>query len=152
MSKVRVGLLGVGNCASSLVQGIHYYKHGQGAGRSGLMHENIGGYGAGDVEVVAAFDIDARKVGTDLSEAIFAPPNCTTVSPSSVTPPTSTTSLELARAVPVAKVSPPTVAEIARPRRDADSDFMDCLLFFAGANATRLYSSMVEPKRTVDYV
>lgn len=79
MSKVRVGLLGVGNCASSLVQGTHYYKHGQGAGRSGLMHENIGGYGAGDVEVVAAFDIDARKVGTDLSEAIFAPPNCTTV-------------------------------------------------------------------------
>ena len=74
MSKVRVGLLGVGNCASSLVQGIHYYRDGQGAGRSGLMHENIGGYGAGDVEVVAAFDIDARKVGTDLSEAIFAPP------------------------------------------------------------------------------
>ena len=69
MGKVRIALVGVGNCASSLVQGIHYY--GEDGDRAvGLMHETIGGYGAGDVEVVAAFDIDARKVGADIADAI----------------------------------------------------------------------------------
>ena len=77
--KVRLAIAGVGNCASSLVQGIEYYRHQRPDHVVGLMHEDIGGYGVSDVEVVAAFDVDARKVGRPLEEAIFAAPNCTTV-------------------------------------------------------------------------
>lgn len=79
MSAIRVGVVGVGNCVSSLVQGIHYYGTTAGVETPGLMHWEIGGYRPGDIQVVAAFDIDERKVGKDLSEAIFAHPNCTTV-------------------------------------------------------------------------
>ncbi|MBW1668688.1 MAG: inositol-3-phosphate synthase [Deltaproteobacteria bacterium] len=79
MSKIKIAIAGVGNCASSLVQGIHYYREKNPREEIGLMHHEIGGYKPGDIEVVAAFDIDKRKVGKDLSEAIFAPPNCTTV-------------------------------------------------------------------------
>ncbi len=79
MNRIKIAVAGVGNCASSLIQGIHYYRNkGDGEG-SGLMHWEIGGYRPGDIEVVAAFDIDRRKVGIDVSEAIFSPPNCTTV-------------------------------------------------------------------------
>ncbi|TFH23791.1 MAG: inositol-3-phosphate synthase [Myxococcales bacterium] len=74
MSKVRIALVGVGNGASSLVQGTQYYRDGS---HTGLMHERIGGYRPEDVEVVAAFDVDARKIGKDVSEAVFAEPNCT---------------------------------------------------------------------------
>jgi len=79
MNAIRIGVIGVGNCASSLVQGIHYYGTPRGADAPGLMHWEIGGYQPSDIQVVSAFDIDARKVGRDLSEAIFSPPNCTTV-------------------------------------------------------------------------
>ncbi len=75
--KIRIAIVGVGNCASSLVQGIHYYTTRNGPAL-GLMHFDLGGYLPADIEVVAAFDIDRRKVGQDLSEAIFATPNCTT--------------------------------------------------------------------------
>ena len=78
MSKVKIAIIGVGNCASSLVQGIHYYASRSETDAIGLMHWNIGGYAPSDVEVVTAFDIDARKVGRDVAEAIFAAPNCTT--------------------------------------------------------------------------
>jgi len=77
MNKIKVALVGVGNCASSLVQGLYFYAGKKAPG--GLMHERLGGYGLADIEVVAAFDTDARKVGKDLSEAIFAKPNCTHV-------------------------------------------------------------------------
>jgi len=77
VSKIRIALVGVGNCASSLVQGIHYYGIRREEGAIGLMHWRIGGYTPGDIEVVAAIDIDERKVGRDLAEAIFALPNCT---------------------------------------------------------------------------
>ena len=82
MSKIRIAIAGVGNCASSLVQGIEYYKSlGKGAGDAalGLMHHDLGGYMPGDIEVVAAFDIDKRKVNHSLKEALFAKPNCTKV-------------------------------------------------------------------------
>jgi len=78
MAKIRIAIVGVGNCASSLVQGLHYYRERDPDSAIGLMHGVIGGYAPSDVEVVAAFDIDRRKVGKDVSEAIFAPPNCTT--------------------------------------------------------------------------
>lgn len=77
--KIRIAIVGVGNCASSLLQGIHYYRARDPQDAIGLMHWDIGGYTPGDIEVVAAFDIDGRKVGRDVAEAIFAPPNCTTV-------------------------------------------------------------------------
>jgi myo-inositol-1-phosphate synthase len=79
MEKIRIAVVGVGNCASSLIQGIHYYAGRDPAKAVGLMHGVIGGFGPSDVDVVAAFDIDRRKVGRDISEAIFAQPNCTTV-------------------------------------------------------------------------
>ena len=79
MNKIKIAIVGVGNCASSLVQGIHYYRAKNKKDAIGLMHYEIGGYRPGDIDVVAAFDIDVRKVGKDVSEAIFAEPNCTAV-------------------------------------------------------------------------
>ncbi len=79
MSKIKIAIAGVGNCASSLVQGLEYYRNHEQQAFSGLMHPRVGEWGATDVEVVAAFDIDKRKVGQSLEKAIFAKPNCTTV-------------------------------------------------------------------------
>ena len=79
MGSIKIAIVGVGNCASSLIQGIEYYKNKQAEDAIGLMHWDIGGYKPYDLEVVAAFDIDKRKVGQDVADAIFAPPNCTTV-------------------------------------------------------------------------
>jgi len=76
MKKVRLAIAGVGNCASSLIQGIEYYKKPD-AEKVGILFEDIGGYKVTDIEVVAAFDIGREKVGRDLSEAIFASPNNT---------------------------------------------------------------------------
>jgi myo-inositol-1-phosphate synthase len=75
---IRVALVGVGNCASSLVQGLAYYRGGAND-LTGLMHHDLGGYRPDDVRIVAAWDVDRRKVGQDVAEAIFAKPNCTTV-------------------------------------------------------------------------
>lgn len=79
MSRIKIAVVGVGNCASSLIQGIHYYRGKTSQDAIGLMHWEIGGYNPGDIEVVAAFDTDKRKVGVDVHEAIFSAPNCTTV-------------------------------------------------------------------------
>src|SRR5579884_2744263 len=76
--KVRVAIIGVGNCASSLVQGVHYYRDAKEDDFvPGLMHVNLGGYHIRDIEFSAAFDIDANKVGKDISEAIYSAPNNT---------------------------------------------------------------------------
>ncbi|MGH8498642.1 MAG: inositol-3-phosphate synthase, partial [Methylococcales bacterium] len=79
MKKIKIAIIGIGNCASSLIQGIHYYKNKDKRTATGLMHWSINGYTPSDMEIVAAFDIDARKVGKDVSKAIFAKPNCTMV-------------------------------------------------------------------------
>lgn len=77
---IRIAIAGVGNCASSLIQGIHYYAPERcRRGVTGLMHTEIGGYLPCDIEVVAAFDVDARKVGMDVNKAIFSKPNCTKI-------------------------------------------------------------------------
>ena len=77
---IRIAIAGVGNCASSLIQGIHYYTPERcRQGVTGLMHTEIGGYLPCDIEVVAAFDVDARKVGMDVNKAIFSKPNCTKI-------------------------------------------------------------------------
>jgi myo-inositol-1-phosphate synthase len=76
MSKIKVAIIGVGNCASSLVQGVKYYKNAKDKDFiPGLMHVNLGGYQIKDIEFSAAFDIDKDKVGKDLSEAIYTKPN-----------------------------------------------------------------------------
>ena len=78
MSTVRIAIVGVGNCASSLVQGLTYYRDADPSEDvPGLMHVELGGYHVRDVEVVAAFDVDAKKVGKDVAEAIFTEPNNT---------------------------------------------------------------------------
>ncbi len=76
--KVRVAIIGVGNCASSLVQGVHYYRNAKDTDRvPGLMHVRLGDYHISDIEFTAAFDIDVNKVGKDLCEAIYTAPNNT---------------------------------------------------------------------------
>jgi myo-inositol-1-phosphate synthase len=77
MGRIPVGIVGVGNCASSLLQGIEFYRARVGEAAVGLMHEEIGGYRPADIEVVCAFDIDQRKVGKPLDVAALAPPNNT---------------------------------------------------------------------------
>jgi len=79
MQKIKIAIAGVGNCASSLVQGIEYYRDKSPEEAIGLMHWEIGGWRPHDIEVVTAFDVDVRKVGKDVAEAIFQPPNCATV-------------------------------------------------------------------------
>jgi myo-inositol-1-phosphate synthase len=78
--KIKIAIVGVGNCASSLVQGIYYYRNAKDNSHvPGLMHVNFGGYHIRDIEVVAAFDVNSNKVGTDVAEAIYAEPNNTAV-------------------------------------------------------------------------
>lgn len=84
--KIRIAIAGVGNCASSLIQGIEYYKSLRADSpdispeiSNGLMHHNLGGYMPADIEVAAAFDVDVRKVNKPLKEAVFARPNCTKI-------------------------------------------------------------------------
>jgi myo-inositol-1-phosphate synthase len=78
LGKVNVAIIGVGNCASSLVQGVNYYKKAkENEFVPGLMHVNLGGYHISDINFVAAFDIDKNKVGKDIAQAIFTPPNNT---------------------------------------------------------------------------
>ena len=79
-SPIKVAIIGVGNCASSLVQGITYYSDDEHLAKAnGLMHREAGGYRPGDIHIVAAYDIDKRKVGKTVDKAIFAKPNCTTI-------------------------------------------------------------------------
>ena len=78
MSKIRVAIVGVGNCANSLVQGVTYYKDAAiDQEIPGLMHAVIGGYHISDIELIAAYDVDAKKVGLDLADAIWASYNNT---------------------------------------------------------------------------
>ncbi len=79
MENIKIAIIGIGNCASSLIQGIYYYKDKTPEDAIGLMHWEIGGYQPSNIEVVAAIDIDKRKVGEDLGKAIFAKPNCTKI-------------------------------------------------------------------------
>src|SRR5437879_6138508 len=79
---IRIAIVGVGNCASSLLQGIEYYRHvhdEEGLQPVGLMHYELGGFTPADIETACAFDVDVRKVGRPLAEAAFAKPNNTTL-------------------------------------------------------------------------
>ena len=77
---IKVAIVGLGNCASSLLQGVYYYKNVKDDGYvPGLMHVNFGGYHVGSIEVVAVFDVNKNKVGKDIAEAVYAKPNNTVV-------------------------------------------------------------------------
>ncbi|MBI0475246.1 inositol-3-phosphate synthase [Sphingomonas sp. MA1305] len=78
MTAINIAIIGIGNCASSLVQGLDYYREGTND-TIGLMHWEVAGYKPSDIKVVAAWDVDSRKVGKDVAEAIFAKPNCTAI-------------------------------------------------------------------------
>jgi myo-inositol-1-phosphate synthase len=79
MKPIKLAIVGVGNCASALVQGIEFYRTRDPAQTAGVLHPEIGGYRLEDIQIVCAFDIDARKVGRPLEEAILARPNCTQI-------------------------------------------------------------------------
>lgn len=79
MEKIKIAIVGVGNCASALIQGLYFYKHHGNKEAIGLMNWDLGGYDPTDIAIAAAFDIDRRKVGQDVGKAIFQLPNCTKV-------------------------------------------------------------------------
>jgi myo-inositol-1-phosphate synthase len=146
MSKVRVAIVGVGNCASSLVQGVHYYRDADQDERvPGLMHVELGGYHVRDLEFVAAFDVDAKKVGRDLAEAIVAPPN-NTVQFAEVPP----VGIEVLRGPTldgfgefyreVSEESDMAPVDVAAELRRAEADVLVCYLPVGSEQAARFYA------------
>ncbi len=146
MSKVRLAIVGVGNCASSLVQGLEYYKDASPDDRvPGLMHVDLGGYHVRDVEIVAAFDVDAKKVGKDVAEAIFSEPN-NTIRFSDV-PPTGVTVLRGCTLDGLGtyyrqmiEESDEPEVDVAQALRDAEADVVVSYLPVGSEQAARFYA------------
>lgn len=144
--KVRLAIVGVGNCASALVQGIAHYRDAAGNARvPGLMHTRLGGYHVGDIEVAAAFDVDARKVGRDVAEAILAAPNNTRrfaeVAPSGVAVARGPTLDGLGRYLEgVVTESAAPEADVAATLRAAGADVVVCYLPVGSERAARHYA------------
>ncbi len=147
--KVRVAIIGVGNCASSLVQGVEYYKDApDGTEIPGIMHTTLGGYHIGDIEFSAAIDIDAEKVGKDLSDAIFSGQNNTY---KFATPPTS--GIKVARGMThdglgkylsqVIKKAPGPTDDIVGLLKDTKTDVVISYLPVGSEEATKWYVEQV---------
>jgi myo-inositol-1-phosphate synthase len=144
--KVRVAIAGVGNCASSLVQGIQFYANARAEDDvPGLMHVSLGGYHVSDVEFVAAFDVDAKKVGRDISEAIFTQPNNTVVF--SDVPPTGVEVLRgptldgLGRYYrEVVDESPLPPVDVAQVLRETEADVLVSYMPVGSESAARFYA------------
>ncbi|HVE74700.1 MAG TPA: inositol-3-phosphate synthase, partial [Mycobacteriales bacterium] len=145
-SSVRVAIVGVGNCAASLVQGIEYYRDADAAAPvPGLMHVQLGAYHVRDIEFVAAFDVDAKKVGRDLSEAIVASENNTIkiadVPPLNVTVQRGPTLDGLGKyyreTIDESDESP---VDVVQALRDADADVLVCYLPVGSEDAARFYA------------
>jgi myo-inositol-1-phosphate synthase len=143
---VRVAIVGVGNCASSLVQGVHYYRDADPSARvPGLMHVELAGYHVRDIEFVAAFDVDAKKVGRDLAEAIVAPPN-NTIQFAEVPP----VGVEVQRGPTldgfgeyyreVSEESDAAVVDVAAELRRVGADVLVCYLPVGSEEAARFYA------------
>jgi myo-inositol-1-phosphate synthase len=145
-NKVRVAIVGVGNCASSLVQGLEYYKDAPDDARvPGLMHVRFGDYHISDVEIVAAFDVDAKKVGVDVSVAIFASENNTIkfaeVPPLGVTVqrgPTLDGLGEYYRQIISESYEP--VVDVVAALRESQADVLVCYLPVGSEEADRFYA------------
>jgi myo-inositol-1-phosphate synthase len=146
MGSVRVAIVGVGNCAASLVQGVEYYKDADPQGRvPGLMHVQFGDYHVRDVEFVAAFDVDAKKVGQDLAEAILASEN-NTIKIADV-PPTGITVQRGHTLDGLGKYYRETIVEsesepvnVVQVLRDANVDVLVCYLPVGSEDAARFYA------------
>jgi len=154
MNKIKIAIIGIGNCVSSLIQGIHYYRRKSPDESTGLMHWDIGGYTPGDIEVVAAFDIDKRKLGIDVSEAIFSKPNCTTVFCSDI--PQAGVKVQMGRVLDgfskhmknyenqytfvLADEPEPTEEEIVKTLRDSGAEIFLNYLPVGSEEATRFYA------------
>jgi myo-inositol-1-phosphate synthase len=146
MSKVRLAIVGVGNCASSLVQGLEYYRDADPNERvPGLMHVDLGGYHIGDVELVAAFDVDADKVGKDVAEAIYTEPNNTY---RFADVPTTGVIVQKGRTLDglglyyreVITESDQPEADVTQVLRDARADVLVCYLPVGSEQAARYYA------------
>jgi myo-inositol-1-phosphate synthase len=146
MGSVRVAIVGVGNCASSLVQGVHYYKDADpGVRVPGLMHVQFGPYHVRDVEFVAAFDVDAKKVGRDLAEAIVASENNTIkfcdVAPTGVTVQRGHTMDSLGEYYQeIITESDEQPADVVQALRDARADVLVSYLPVGSEQADRFYA------------
>jgi myo-inositol-1-phosphate synthase len=146
VAKIRVAIVGVGNCASSLIQGIAYYRDATGeAPIPGVMHLDLGGYHIGDIECVAAFDVARGKVGRDLAEAILAPPN-NTVRFAAVPP----AGIEVRRGPTLDGIghylrdaiveSPAPVDDVAKTLRDSGAEVLVSYLPVGSERASRWYA------------
>ncbi len=149
MGKINVAIIGVGNCASSLVQGIHKYREiPDDETIPGLMHPTIGGYEIGDINIVAAFDIDKNKVGKDLSEAIVAEPNNTIrfadVPLTGVKVDRGMTHDSLGKYVEgVVKKAPGPTADVIQILKDRECDVVISYLPVGSENATKWYVEQI---------
>jgi len=153
MTPIRLAIVGLGNCASALVQGLHYCRE-HGTAAVGVLHPQLGGYRPEDIEVVAAFDIDVRKVGRDVAEAIWQAPNCTTVFYPNV--PESGVTVRMGavldgianhmgdaedtiRFIP-ADLPQPDTAEVVKALRDSGAEVLINFLPVGSEQATRFYA------------
>ncbi len=157
MSKIKVAIIGTGNCACSLIQGIHYYRTKSSDEAIGLMHWEIGGYLPGDIEVVAAFDIDKRKVGLDVNEAIFSEPNCTAVFYSDI--PKAGVKVQMGKILDgfsehmknyadkytfvLADETEPTAEEVVKVLQDSGAEILLNYLPVGSEEATRFYADCI---------
>jgi myo-inositol-1-phosphate synthase len=147
--KLRVAIIGVGNCASSLIQGVEFYQNAkEGEAVPGLMHVSLGGYHISDIEFSAAFDVNVEKVGKDLSEAIFAPPNNTykfSAVPNVGVPVQRGVTLDgLGKYLSqIITEAPPPAAKIARALKDTGTDVAICYLPVGSQKAVEFYAEQI---------
>ncbi len=154
MKTIMIAIVGVGNCSSALIQGLHYYRDIDREDTMGLMHREIGGYRPDDIQVGAAFDVDRRKVGKDVAQAIFEKPNCTTVFCSDV-PKTGVTvrmgrlldgysehmrNYDENRTIVLADAVEPEQSEVVRILRESGTDVLLNYLPVGSEQATRFYA------------
>ena len=146
MGSIRVALVGVGNCAASLVQGVEYYRNADAESRvPGLMHVQFGDYHVGDIEFVAAFDVDAKKVGQDLSDAILASENNTIkiadVPPTGVTVQRGPTLDGLGKYyLDTITESPDEPVDVVAALKEARADVLVCYLPVGSEDAAKFYA------------
>jgi len=138
MKKVKLAVVGVGNCASSLIQGIEYYEHHHNEHSDGIMQPQINGWRPQDIKIVAAFDIDKRKVGLPVAKAIFAEPNCTTVFQKSI--PVNGVEVKMGPVLDgiVADIKPVNVVE---ELKNSGAEVMVCYLPVGSQKAVEFYAN-----------
>ncbi len=154
MKEIKIAIVGIGNCASALLQGIEFYRQGKPEEAIGLMHWDVGGYSPADIRIVAAWDIDRRKVGKDVHEAIHSLPNCTQVFCPNLPP--ADVSVRMGRVLDgvaehmrayderhtfaPAEAAQPDKAEVVRVLRETGAEILLNYLPVGSEQATRFYA------------